>query len=628
MRGLRYCLVVLGFVACSITAAAVGSSAASAAAAASTSRFVAIAPARLADTREADCGCTRLTGDTIRVVIAGRGAIPVDIVAAAVTITVAESSGPGFASVAPAGLPRPNTSTVNIVDGNPVANSTIVAIGAGGAVDVFTLRPAQLIVDVTGVFAAADSATSGRFVPLPPARLLDTRATGPGLAPGTTVVVPLPAQVAADATALAINVTTVGEHAPGFVTGTAAGGVAPTTSFLNPDGTGRARAAAVILPVSAGGLALTTTSGGDLIVDVVGWFTGPSAPRSADGLFVPVSPRRLLDTRESAPRLWPGGTRELAAPVTAIAVVTNVTMAQTDGSGFVTAYPAGTGLPGTSSVNAAGFESIVANMAITPLSDRGTAYFANRGTDLIVDMMGSFTGGPVAAPVAAPSDDPPVPRVLLIGDSTLAALDVDTRTQRALLGFTPVLDAQACRRLLQPSCTSTFTLRSPSTAVQAIGSTPGDVDGVVIKAGYNDGGPSFATAVAAVVATSRAKGAKWVIWLTYSEGPGNPSGSYVQNNATLRRLAASGAYDDLIVADWRTYAAPSSGWYAADRVHFLGAGAWATADYISRWVAAVQHLPCPEPWLPGGPVDATCPTPDAFAAATGSLPDLRALYGF
>ncbi len=599
-----------------------------AAAADATSRFQPIAPVRLADTREADCGCTRPDGDTLRVVVAGRAGIPADIVAAALTVTVAEPSAPGFASVYPAGTPRPVTSTVNIVDGNPVANSTIVRVGAAGAVDVFTLHPTQVIVDVTGVFVAAASSAAGRFVPLPPARLLDTRETGAPLAPGASVVVPLPASVSADATALAVNVTSVDEHAAGFVTGSAAGAAAPATSFLNPDGSGGARSSSVILPVSAGGLALTTTAGGQLVVDIVGWFTGPSAPLSSAGLFVPIDPRRLLDTRAAGPRLWPGGTRELASPVAAAALVTNVTLDRTDGPGFVTAYPAGTGLPGTSSVNAPTRETIVANMAITPLSDRGIAYYANRGTDVIIDMTGSFTGAPVASSSPVLADDPPNSRVLLVGDSTLAALDVVPQAQRALTGFTPVVDAQPCRRLVQPSCQSRFTLRVPNTAVQAISSTPGALDGVVVKSGYNDGAPGFADAVTRVVAASRAKGAKWVIWLTYSEGPNTPNGSYVQNNATLRRLAASGAYDDLVVADWRTYADGSHGWYADDRVHLLGAGAWATADYIARWVAAVQHMPCPRPWTVAGTLDDPCPSPDSFAAATGTLPDLRGLYGF
>ena len=35
-----------------------------------------------------------------------------------------------------------------------------------------------------------------------------------------------------------------------------------------------------------------------MVVDLLGWFTGPSAAQSATGLFVPIGPRRLLDTRE------------------------------------------------------------------------------------------------------------------------------------------------------------------------------------------------------------------------------------------------------------------------------------------------------------------------------------------
>jgi hypothetical protein len=115
--------------------------------------------------------------------------------------------------------------------------------------------------------------------------------------------------------------------------------------------------------------------------------------------------------------------------------------------------------------------------------------------------------------------------------------------------------------------------------------------------------------------------------LTYSEGTGSQLTRYQLNNATLRRLAASGEFPELEVADWRGYAAGSTSWYAADRVHLQGAGAWATSDYISRWIAFATHRPCPVPWTPGAPIDDPCADPDATAAAIG-LPNLRALYGF
>ena len=37
--------------------------------------------------------------------------------------------------------------------------------------------------------------------------------------------------------------------------------------------------------------------GGHVVVDITGWFTGATAAASSEGLFTPVDPTRLLDTR-------------------------------------------------------------------------------------------------------------------------------------------------------------------------------------------------------------------------------------------------------------------------------------------------------------------------------------------
>jgi hypothetical protein len=116
-----------------------------------------------------------------------------------------------------------------------------------------------------------------------------------------------------------------------------------------------------------------------------------------------------------------------------------------------------------------------------------------------------------------------------------------------------------------------------------------------------------------------------VVWLTFSEGTGTQLRTYALNNAVLRSLAASGAWPELQVADWRSYASANGAWYSPDRVHLQGSGAWATADYVSRWVAHVTHRSCPQPWAPGESVSSRCPDPDAEAARRGP-PDLRALY--
>jgi hypothetical protein len=529
--------------------------------------------------------------------------------------------------VFPSGQARPETSTLNLVTGEDASNSTIVSVGASGSIDLFASVATELIVDITGVFRPAAVASGGRFRPTVPSRLLDTRSTAAaGLEPGASVTVPLPAGVASDARAVVVNVTSVGAMRRGFLTGYAAGAAPPATSFLNTDGNGVARAASVILAVSAGGVTIATSAGGHVLVDLVGWFTGDSAQPASDGLLVAVAPTRLLDTRSDLPRVWAAGTRELPLSLTnAAALVTNVTAVETDGVGFVTAYPAGTPLPPTSSLNVARRNKTTPNLAITTVSTRGTAYYSNRGTDLIVDLTGYFTGAPGEAGEPVPPNVAPVPRVLMIGDSTLGGLVAIKPAQSALRGFTPLLDARGCRLLVHPSCTSRLTPVAPNTALEAINGASGSFDIVVIKTGYNDAARDFAWSAGIIIDAARAKGAQEIIWLTYSES--TTAGSYNVRNAYLKSLVGTPEFPDLAVADWRAYASASSGWYADDRVHLSTLGVWATADYISRWVTHVSHLPCPLPWTVGAPVDNPCPSPDDIVLATSTTPNLRALYG-
>ncbi len=123
------------------------------------SRFAPVGPLRLADTREAVCGCTPVDPATIRVQIAGRDGIASGITAAAVTITAAAPTGTGFVTVYPAGTARPETSILNLQAGHDTANSGIVPVGAGGAIEVYANVATNLIVDVTGTFTPASSAT-------------------------------------------------------------------------------------------------------------------------------------------------------------------------------------------------------------------------------------------------------------------------------------------------------------------------------------------------------------------------------------------------------------------------------------------------------------------------------------
>ncbi len=589
-----------------------------------TAAYVAVGPIRLADTRRAECGCARLSGDTVRVTVTEHPDIPDHAVAAAVTITALATPSPAFVSVFPGGTPRPPTSTVNTVPGRVVANSTIVQLGSEGTLDVFTKLPGDVIVDVTGVFVTTASASAGRFVAVAPQRLVDTRDSGGRLGPGGELTVALPAGVAPDATALAVNVTSVGEDRPGHLSARPAGTPpgAPT-SFVNVDGSGRPVAAAVILPASGHGVTIASHGGGDVIVDLLGWFTGASAEASGDGLFVGHTPQRLLDTRESGPRVFAGGTREIGGVPGAAALVTNVTAVAADWHGFVTAYPAGTGRPGTSTLNPGYFDHTVANLAITRASDRGLAYFSRGGTDLVVDLTGYFTGAAVGAPQPPPPNPDVAPRVLIVGDSAMAALDVFTDARRALAGAHFVVDADNCRRLVHVSCRSDVTGRIPNTALEAVSAAPGTFDIVYMDVGHNDWhDPDFAWQVDLIMQAARSKGAKVVLWATYTEHvriQGGAAQAYAWNNAMLRALKPR--YPDMVIADWSTYSSWHPDWFW-DGTHMYRAGAWGVADYIARWTAAITHRPCPAPWVRGGPIDVPCPNPDAAGAPV----DVMSIY--
>lgn len=592
------------------------------AATAATSAYQAIGPARLADTRNTVCGCTRVGVNTIRVAVTNRDdlpQIPADAVAAAVTITALPTPTPGFVTAYPGGGAQPGTSTLNTRHDRVVANSAIIPLGADGSIDVFVfvdgVSGTDLVVDLTGVFVPVETATAGRFVALTPNRILDTR-VGAELAPGGTVTVPLPVGVATDATALAVNVTSVNDVQPGFVESWPAGQRGAPTSFLNVNGSGQPVAAATVQPLSPGGLTLMASGGGHLIVDVVGWFTGPSASSSSDGLFVPLAPRRLLDSRvDRSLRPWAGGTIELPTPAnlaSASSFVTNVTIVEADWRGFVTAFSAGTERPGTSAVNAIEHDHTVANLAITPVSSRGLSYYSLGGTHLVVDATGLFTGTPIAATGSTPTNSIRLPRVLVVGDSAMAGVVVYAQSQAAFDVFDVTMEADNCRRLVYRSCVSPATNRAPTTALEAIEAAHGPFDIVYIDAGHNDWhDPDFGWQFDLIVQAARRQGAAQILWASYTEAvKSEPArAAYIENNANLRFLTSLPQYSDVMIADWNRYSSASTGWFY-DGTHMTVRGAWGQTDYLGRWFSAIAHIPCPRGLVPGETPPDPCPHPD------------------
>ena len=266
------------------------------AAAASTSALVPLQPCRLLDTRTSS---RVAAGAIVEVDVVGRCGIPAGANAVVVTLTVSGAAAPGFLTGWDGASERPEVSNLNFGSGETRANTALLPLH-DGRFALFAQSAVDLIVDVSGAFVETETATAGRFVAVGPARVADTRTAG-ALAPGTTVRVPLPEHVPADAVALAVTLTTADSPGAGYVTASPAGSPRPEASVLNTDGAGQTRAVGAIVPVSADGLDVYTSSGSAVIADVTGYFTGPSAPASAEGLFVAAAPRRLLDTRPGVP---------------------------------------------------------------------------------------------------------------------------------------------------------------------------------------------------------------------------------------------------------------------------------------------------------------------------------------
>jgi len=365
--------------------------------------FVPVSPVRLVDTRDGTGGVLNRPlgpGESMRVPIAGVGAIPAAAAAVAVNVTAVDVSQPNFVTVYPGGTARPFTSNLNAGPGRPVPNLVVMGVGSDGSIEVFNSSgTAHCLVDVFGYFSAA---TGDRFTPLSPARLFDTRdGTGirVGKVPDNT---PIDVQVTGragvpefGASAVVMNLTVTEPESGGWMRCTPTGQAAATTSNVN-FGARDVVPNLVICKIGDGGWITIDGrgTGAHVVGDVFGYF-------GADGRRLrTLPPARLLDTREGVGasrhavgaesiRLVVGGQAQV--PAGADAVVLNVTATNVSGPSFVTVWPDGESQPGTSNLNVTTGRTI-ANLVICRLGEGGALRLASpiAACDLVADVMGYF----------------------------------------------------------------------------------------------------------------------------------------------------------------------------------------------------------------------------------------------
>lgn len=366
--------------------------------------FAATGPYRAFDTQDEPGERPRQAAGTTRLIDTQ---LPEGATAALVNLTLSDTAGAGYLRTwTPRGL-RPATSTVNAdVPGSAVANAAIVPLDSEGRFMVEASTEARVVVDVMGYFTPApEAASAGRYVALPSVRLADTR-----LAPSATN------RYAEDSTGWSIEtahggfpewaevgayVLSVGAiidpAAPaGWVGAYPGDGTYSGTSSVNVFA-GETRANLVIMPADGSGrVNLRTRNVADVVVDVLGYFTGAGAEADTSGRFSFVLPERVVDTRLNRPfdRLTSGVTSSVrftpAQP--AAAVVQNLTVTATGGPGWLSAHPGTSSVPGVSSLNYNGVNQTRAVLAFTQFgADHRIGYTSRTDTDLVVDTIGLFT---------------------------------------------------------------------------------------------------------------------------------------------------------------------------------------------------------------------------------------------
>ena len=367
-------------------------------------RYVALAtPLRLVDTRG---GAPLTEGGHREFSAAGVGAIPANATALATNFALVRAeAGGGFGRIYGPGTTayKPlfgGTSNLNLaVEGGTVSGFAAVRIGSDGTIGVYSDRTAHVVVDVYGYWVPATTATAGRYVSEESRRLLDTRTTAGGKRAMNPNEVRTIATGHAGATAAIINLTAVNPTADGFLK--AYGSTLPATAALNFLA-GRTRPNLVIVPLRADGtLRIQPSVKTNVVIDIVGYMTGATAPSSARGLFVPTSPTRLVDTRlglQGNQPLTPGTTTPYVIggdggiPTNASGAILSVISVGAPQTGWLD-VEISTGAPhtGTSVVNVTAPGVTASNSTIAQLNVGGCAVYSTAGGHLVMDASGYFT---------------------------------------------------------------------------------------------------------------------------------------------------------------------------------------------------------------------------------------------
>jgi hypothetical protein len=198
-----------------------------------------------------------------------------------------------------------------------------------------------------------------------------------------------------------LNVTATETTSGGYLSVFPSGTTKPVASNLNWSA-GATIPNLVTVKVGTNGKVSLYQSGpgtAQVIVDVAGYYQGgtPAKP----GMFVALTPARVLDTRTANPVaanadlvlsiLNKGGIPNLGVS----AVVINTTVTETKAPGYLTVYPGTNPLPTASNLNWGGAGATIPNLVTVQVGTDGTIAFHNGSggtTQVIADTAGYYIG--------------------------------------------------------------------------------------------------------------------------------------------------------------------------------------------------------------------------------------------
>lgn len=378
--------------------------------------YLALTGVRLLDTRTGNDPLG--PGATRSIMIRGLTGVPSTATAVVLNVTAVLPTADGFLTVYPTGVTRPTASSLTLSRTVTAGNAVTAKLGADGSVSLYNANGlSNVVVDLMGVYdgakvvSAALPAGGGGFTPVVPTRILDTRTISGG-AIGADRAVPVRvkglAGVPDTATAVVLKLVAVQPTADGFLSVYPVGETRPVLSSLNFQA-GETVSNSVVAELNTGQDSVNVYNANgttNVVIDVAGYWDSTAQ----NGGFTPITPSRAYDSRTTS-ALAAGGSVDVTLlrvgvlPLDNVqSVVLNITAVNPTADGFVTVYPTGRTRPLAAALNTkAGL--VRSAQVIVPVGVNGkvTVYNANGATNVVVDVVGWWTGVQVSDGGTAPA---------------------------------------------------------------------------------------------------------------------------------------------------------------------------------------------------------------------------------